>query len=218
MDSNGLIKQPRVKTFSPLLGTVILLSATLVSTRLMADRKSEPLHQPLDTVARHIAGFTGIDNPALKDETLAQLKPTSYLARTYGKPGMQADVFIAFYAQQRAGESMHSPKHCLPGAGWEIWDYGSTDIRAGGQDHRINKYSISKDGTRMLVLYWYQSKNRIIASEYTGKILLARDALLHNSTAGSIVRIIVPDEPGSLQAARAFASELLPQVQRCLGG
>jgi len=70
----------------------------------------------------------------------------------------------------------------------------------------------------MIVLYWYQSKKRIIASEYSGKILLAEDALLQNSTAASIVRIIVPDTSGALEAAAGFASELIPQVERCFRG
>jgi EpsI family protein len=69
----------------------------------------------------------------------------------------------------------------------------------------------------MLVLYWYQSKGRIIASEYTGKLLLARDALLQNSTAASIVRIIVPDQPGALESARELASGVIPQLQRRFG-
>ena len=67
------------------------------------------------------------------------------------------------------------------------------------------------------MLYWYQSKNRIIASEYMGKILLARDTLLQNSTAASIVRIIVPDQPAAFDAARNLASELILEVQRCFG-
>ena len=99
---------------------------------------------------------------------------------------------------------MHSPKHCLPGAGWEIWDYGSLDVAANGRNYTVNNYAIANSGQRMRVLYWYQSKGRIIASEYMGKILLARDALFQNSTAASIVRIIVPDQPGALEAARAL--------------
>jgi hypothetical protein len=70
----------------------------------------------------------------------------------------------------------------------------------------------------MIVLYWYQSKERIIASEYSGKILLAKDALLQNGTAASIVRIIVPDTPGALETASGFAAELIPQVERCFRG
>jgi EpsI family protein len=199
------------------VGTLLVLTATLAASKLTSSRKSDHLVAPLENIDRQLAGFTATDNPALTDGVLGQLKPTSYLSRTYRKPALQADLFISYYAQQRAGESMHSPKHCLPGAGWEIWDYGSTDLHANGRTYTINKYSIANSGQRMLVLYWYQSRDRIIASEYLGKILLARDALMQNSTAASIVRIIVPDQAGALEAARALASEVLPQVQRSFG-
>lgn len=199
------------------IGALLLLSSTLAASRFVAQRVSEPLARPLDEISGQLADFNGVDNPALTDRVLGELKPTSYLSRAYRKEGLTADVFVAFYAQQRAGESMHSPKHCLPGSGWEIWDYGSTEIPANGQSFTVNKYSISNAGQRMLVLYWYQSKDRIIASEYMGKLLLARDALFHNSTAASIVRIIVPDQPGALEDARKLASELIPQVHRSFG-
>jgi EpsI family protein len=200
-----------------LAGTVFLLATTLMASKLTSNRKSEALLQPLDTIDRNIAGFTGRDGAALEKGTLTALRCDAYLTRQYSKANLDADLFIAYYAQQRSGESMHSPKHCLPGAGWEIWDYGSIDIPVGTRNITVNKYSISHESQRMLVLYWYQSKPRIIASEYLGKILLARDALLQDSTAGSIVRIIVPDRPGILEEARGFASQLIPQVQRCFG-
>jgi EpsI family protein len=199
------------------VGTLVLLTATLAAAKLTAHRRTDTLTQPLDSIPRDIRGFVGTENPPLTSGVLRELKSTSYLSRTYVKQGAQADLFIAYYAQQRAGESMHSPKHCLPGSGWEIWDYGSTDVQASGHTFEINKYSIQNGGDRRLVLYWYQSKGRIIASEYFGKILLARDALFQNSTAGTIVRIIVPDQPGALEYARSFASELIPQIQRSFG-
>ncbi len=200
-----------------LVGVFLLLAATLAASKLTSHRKSEALAEPLADVSLHMAGFTGTDNLPLSDDVFAQLRPTSYLSRTYRKPGIQADLFIAYYAQQRAGENMHSPKHCLPGAGWEIWNYGSAEIPENGRRFDVNKYSINHEGDRRLVLYWYQSKTRIIASEYIGKVLLARDALLRNSTAGSIVRIIVPDQPGAFEDARALASELIPRMRRCFG-
>ena len=48
-------------------------------------------------------------------------------------------------------------------------------------------------------------------------MLLARDTLMLNSTAPSIVRIVVPDQPGVSEDARAFASALIPQVKRWFG-
>lgn len=205
------------KSTVPLIGTLILLSGTWAASRLSAHRTPGFLAQPLSTIDLNISGFTGVDNPPLADDVLAQLAPTSYLSRTYRKADLSADLFIAFYAEQRAGESMHSPKHCLPGAGWEIWNYGTAEIPTRQSSVTVNDYSIAREGDHMRVLYWYQSKGRIIASEYTGKLLLARDALTQNSTAASIVRVIVPNKPGAFEQARAFASALIPQVQRCFG-
>jgi EpsI family protein len=199
------------------VGILVLLAATLTASKLTAHRRSDVLAQPLDSISRKIQGFVGTENPPLTAGVLHELKCSSYLSRTYVKPGIQADLFISYYAEQRAGESMHSPKHCLPGSGWEIWDYGKTEVQSNGRSFVVNKYSIANSGERKLVLYWYQSKGRIIASEYMGKLLLARDALFQNSTAASIVRIIVPDQQGALDYARRFASELIPQVQRSFG-
>jgi len=200
-----------------LAAVVILLATTLTASKLTANRKSQSLAQPLDSIDRNIAGFYGSDGAALGEGTLSALRCDAYLARLYKKSDLDADLFIAYYAQQRSGESMHSPKHCLPGAGWEIWDYGSLDIPVNGNSIKVNKYSISHESQRMLVLYWYQSKSRIVASEYLGKVLLARDALFQHSTAGSIVRIIVPDRPGALAEGRSLAAAVIPQVQRCFG-
>jgi EpsI family protein len=200
-----------------LTGTFLVLAATLVASKLTGHRKSEPLVQPLDSISWNISRFVGREKP-YDDDIVNDLRTTSYLSRTYQKPGIQADLFIGFYDQQRAGESMHSPKNCLPGSGWEIWDYGSAQISVDGSMVTVNRYSVSRDTQRMLVLYWYQSKGRIIASEYRAKVLLVRDALFFNSTAGSIVRIIVPDQSGALDEARALAAELIPQVQRSFGG
>ena len=97
-----------------------MLAATLMATKLASNRHPEPLANPLETINRRILDFTGIDNPPLDKGVLRALAPTSYLVRNYSNANLQADLFIAFYAQQRAGESMHSPKHCLPGSGWEI--------------------------------------------------------------------------------------------------
>ena len=197
--------------------TVLLLSATLAGYALSERRKPDFLIQPLETIDQQIAGWqmTGVE--PLTDGVLGRLQLTSYVSRQYDKHGTHLGLFIAFYSQQRAGESMHSPKHCLPGSGWEIWKHDSALVPVGGRQVEINQYSIQNAGQRMLVFYWYQSKRRIIKSEYMGKILLAKDALFEGRTAGSLVRITLPDTPSAPAEATAFASILIPQVQRCFG-
>ena len=207
------MKQPLL----PFAATALLLLGTTLLTGLTARRVAEPLTVPLDRIDSKIEGWTAAGDHTLPAPTLHALDATSYLVRTYHKGTSQLDLFIAFYAQQRAGESMHSPKHCLPGAGWEIWKHDSAFVPVHGTQVEINKYSIQNSGTRMLMFYWYQSKTRIVASEYLGKILLARDTVLSGHTAGSIVRIMLPDTPAASAGGIAFATRLIPEVERCFG-
>jgi len=194
-------------------GVTVLLASTVVASKVAERGQADTLVRPLSAMPRQIAEWRA-ESPddKLSEGTLRVLIPTDYLSRSYRKGGEQLGLFIAFYAQQRAGENMHSPKHCLPGSGWDVWDYGSIDVPVKGARVTINKYSIQNNGERALVLYWYQSRDRVIASEYVGKVLLVRDALFSGRTSGSIVRIVVPDRPGMLEQAVGFASAVIPEV------
>jgi EpsI family protein len=197
--------------------TLVLLLTTLGVSALSERRRPDELAFPLDRIPRSIAGWNTVADVPLTAGVLGRLVPTSYLSRQYQKGDHQLGLFIAFYAQQRAGESMHSPKYCLPGAGWEIWKHDSVAIPVEGRRVNVNQFSIQRSGQRSLAVYWYQSRRRIIASEYLGKLYLVRDALLDGRTAGSIVRITVQDAPGAAEEASTFAAALIPEVQRCFG-
>lgn len=201
----------------PFAATTGLLVGTILVGGMTDRRIPEPLAIPLDRIDSDIAGWTQIEQQQLDAPTLRVLDPTAYLSRTYQKGSSHIGLFIAYYAQQRAGESMHSPQHCLPGAGWEIMKRDSVTIPVGDQRVVVNKYRIENLGTKMLMLYWYQSRSRIVASEYQAKILLVRDTALTGHTAGSIVRVMLPDDEAATNEAVTFASRLIPSVQRCLG-
>jgi len=197
--------------------TVFLLSGTLLASILTERRRSDSLVVPLQKIDSEILGWRSERDEQLTANVIKKLDPTSYLSRRYRKRGADLDLFIAYYAQQRAGEAMHSPKHCLPGAGWEIWKHGSEVVPVEGGQVRVNKYSIANAGQRKLMFYWYQGKDHVVASEYMVKILLVRDSLLTGRSAGSIVRIILPDMPEFSQEGAAFAAQLVGEVRRCFG-
>jgi EpsI family protein len=199
------------------VGVSLLLIATLTASSATSQRRGGSLAADLETVPVQIAGFKGSPNPEMPESVLKQLNATSHISRRYTKGGVNADLFVAFYARQRAGESMHSPRHCLPGAGWEIWNYDTVQIPAAGSSFTVNRYSISHGNDRRVVFYWYQSRERVFASEYWGKLLLARDALFGKSTAAALVRIIVPDQPRAVDDAAAISSEMIVQMRRCFG-
>jgi EpsI family protein len=197
--------------------TVVLLAGTLTVSRLSETHRRDSLDQSLESIPNELSGWTALHSDTLPPGVLEVLKPSTYLSRIYEKRGSQLSLFIAYYAEQRAGESMHSPKNCLPGSGWQIWNFAAAFVPTESGLVKINQYSIQNSGDRRIVLYWYQSKKRVIASEYLGKLLTVRDALLEGKTAGSIVRIILPDKPRAPEEGKAFAAALIPKFQSCLG-
>jgi EpsI family protein len=209
----------RVHSFLPvhLLIVLLLLSATLAASVWADRREPSSLASPLDSIAVQLAGWTAAGDATLKDTIAASLAATSYLSRTYRKGHTQLDMFAAFYAQQRAGDTMHSPKYCLPGGGWEFVDIRAITLDQPGPKITINRAVIQRGGERQFMLYWYQSPTRIVASEYQNKFFLVWDGLVHGNQGGSIVRIMLTDGPGAEAEATNFAAKLIPQMKRSLG-
>lgn len=206
--------KPASLTFNFIV-TVLLLSATAAGLRVSQIRIPGALVQPLETIPSTIGPWSMVSQSELPERILQTLHATSYLERTYRRGHNELGLFIAYYSEQRAGESIHTPKHCMPGGGVEVADIGTVDIPFAGSKATVNKYIVESGGQRLLILYWYHSKSRIVANEYAAKFYLAHDALTRGDTDGSIVRITVRDRPGALQQAVAFATDVLPAVQKC---
>jgi EpsI family protein len=193
-------------------GLLALLSGTLVASNMAPNRNPEPLRAPLDSISIELAGWK---MAAVEELSPRQLTATSYLARTYIKEGQQLGLLIAHHDSHQAGVSEHTPKNCLPGDGWEIWKSGYASIVYDGRPVVVNKYNISRDAQRTVVFYWYQSRSRVIASDFFAKLMLVRDALIEGRTSGSFVRIVMADNPNVISEGLRFAEAVMPQVQRC---
>src|SRR5262245_58089782 len=56
----------------------------------------------------------------IDDMYLDVLKLDDYLMADYVRGGEAVNLFASYYASQRQGESVHSPRSCIPGGGWRI--------------------------------------------------------------------------------------------------
>lgn len=201
----------------------VLLGAT-TGMAYLSHGEATPPAKPLAEFPKKVAGYTQIIDWPLDKETLDILKVTDYIDRGYWQPGMDRNLmtlFIAYFRSQRTGTTIHSPKNCLPGAGWNpvystIYQMQLDD----GRKVPINLYLLRKGLQQQVVLYWYQAHGRIVASEYWGKFYLVYDALRLNRTDAALVRITVPiqndDEAKARERAVAFAKQITSDVDQII--
>lgn len=158
-------------------------------------------------------------DPPMDESILKVLGVDDYLSRAYIQPDRTAvGLYMGFYASQRQGDTIHSPLNCLPGAGWEPVSEGRLTISNAdgrGRDITVNRYIVQKGLERQLVLYWYQSHGRVVASEYWSKLHLIDDAIRLNRTDGSMVRVIAPIHM-SAQDGGAAAERLAEEFVRII--
>jgi EpsI family protein len=161
-----------------------------------------PPASELQALPLQIGDWRGRDEGRLDRETEAILQADSYLLRTYANRSASIGVFVAYYATQRSGHTVHSPLNCLPGTGWEWVDRRRDRVSVGpSHDIEVNRNVARKAGQEDLVYYWYQSRGRAVASEYRNKLLLVQDALTLHRSDGALVRITAPIRPGNAQSA-----------------
>ena len=179
------------------IASVLLASAAIV---LEARNGAEiiPTRPPLGSFPRSLDGWNSTD-VAITQDVLEVLGPGDFLLRNYHHPqdGQNISLFIAYFPSQRAGDTIHSPKNCLPGAGWAPVRSGRIQLNVPGHDlFEVNRYLIAKGSERQLVLYWYWAHDRAVASEYAAKFYLVADAIRMRRTDGALIRLSVPLRPG----------------------
>jgi EpsI family protein len=160
----------------------------------------------------------------LDKDTLEVLKADDLTSRVYQNRdnGRYATLFVAYFETQRTGKSPHSPKNCLPGSGWAETQGGTINIDVPGRSTPItvNRYVVARGDNQSVVLYWYQSRDRVIASEYTAKIYTVLDAIRYNRSDTALVRVVIPvsggDTDRAVETAVSFVKAFFKPLQSYL--
>lgn len=223
---------------SPRYWTVIfllLLAAGALYRR--GDKDLTPVSTPLSQFPVFLGDMSSVERP-IDPEALAILGQGDFLNRVFspGKadpfdkhpdaaaaaagPAELAPVglFIAYFATQRTGQSIHSPQNCLPGSGWSFESSGTTELTdSAGKTSQVGDYVIVNGDQRAEVLYWYQSHGRAIASDYKAKLYMVEDSIRYRRSDAALVRIVTPILRGEArdaahQRAVRFAQRLIPML------
>ena len=208
--------RPKVRVWVP---AVILGAGALLITLGTTRQRAMPLSAPLATIPATLGDYQSQDQ-ALSAEEQRVVGMSSYLLRNFSRGDQPAfSIYVGYYDQQLQGKTIHSPKNCLPGAGWEPLAAGREAIATPTGAATVNRYLLVNRGQRALVYYWYQGRGRIEADEYRVKLQLLRDSALRGRTEEALVRVVVPvtgDEREATALASWVAGQLLPAVGRVL--
>ncbi|HEY1400115.1 MAG TPA: EpsI family protein [Terriglobales bacterium] len=203
---------------------VFVLAATALLLRARPNNEVFPPRTPLSSLPTQLGEWVGEDI-SIDQQTLDILGAGEFLNRNFAKPGEPqnwVDLLIAYFPSQKAGDTIHTPNHCLLGAGWVPLRREVVQLpRADGTSFPANRavWVTPKAGERELVIYWFQAHDRVVASEYWSKYYLVADSIRMNRSDGALVRLITPmhgQESADAAQARLWGlgSQLVPQLNR----
>ena len=184
-----------MRTWTRAVVSCALLLAALGLLHLRSQGEAVPIRKSFDDFPAAIGEWQGREATIFEIDVLNILKVSDSLMRRYTDPsGRSLWLYIGYWASQRKGAQIHSPKNCLPGGGLEPVEasFLTIPLPAPHAPITVNRYLIQKDRDMQIVLYWYQSQGKAVARETTAKVEMVRNAMLRNRTGGALVRVTSP--------------------------
>lgn len=180
-----------------------------------------PLNRPLENFPREIGGWKVLSEGRFDAPTLAVLRPTDYLSRTYiDRDKSQVRLYIGYHGGGEGSGEIHSPKHCLPGSGWYEVSSTPLQIKLEGETISVVKAIYQKGEQREVFFYWFQIRDHTVNNEYRLKLEQVASSFLSRRRDASFVRISVPgnreDEALALTIAQNFTHEVFPLLRQFL--
>jgi EpsI family protein len=186
------------------VAAVLLLEAAAFYAFAMR-RETTPPVAPLVLFPSVVGDWLIFRDFPLDQEVLDVLKADDTLNRFYVNQSTKqlAGLYIAYFRTQRYGQAPHSPKNCLPGAGWEPVkeDFLSLGVPGWEAPITVNRYVVQHGDDKSVTLYWYQSHNRVIATEYAAKFWAVADSIRYQRSDTALVRVMVPVGPAGIDVA-----------------
>jgi EpsI family protein len=208
-----------MKNFRYILTIVILLAAVAANYYFSKPDISMP-RKSLAEFPKVLGDWIAISEQKIEGRSMEILQVDDYFMRNYrNSKGEVIGFYIGYFKSQKEGKGIHSPRQCLPGAGWVPVNTEVYQMAVPGHNPEIvpvNKFIMGKGLNRQLYLFWYHGRGRIYASEYWNKIYLIWDGLTMKRTDGALVRVnnpIIGNTEDALKTQSNFIQLFLPLLK-----
>jgi exosortase D (VPLPA-CTERM-specific) len=196
LDLGGIERKPRKIPVTFITAVAALLLVT--STKLLLPERQDNIPDRKDFIEfpLKIGEWQG-DKKVMEVKFINALKFEDYFMANFTSDDGFLELYIAYYESQRKGEAAHSPRSCLPGAGWVIdnrkqlkIDY--TELNGQEKVANINRMLVKRGDARYLMYYWFKQRNRQLSNEYLVKWYIFWDGVTQNRTDGALIRVMYP--------------------------
>jgi EpsI family protein len=201
----------------------IILSVFLITQAVgifLLPKTDAPIQTvPLELLPTQVDNWQMTAEFPMDPEIQAQLQADDSLNRMYAGPNGSVNLFIAYFLTQRTGKKPHSPKNCFPGQGWEpIRSDIVTIPLANNRAIEVNHYLLQKGPLKSMVFYWYQSNERVIASEYDARLYTVLDSIQKRRSDTALVRVMINlppsgDERDAYRVLTQFVHSMFPKIK-----
>jgi EpsI family protein len=204
--------------------SVVLIGAT-VFVNTLDKGMNVPISVSLDTFPRQIGEWTFLNSRSLPERVEDKLGVDDYLEWDYVSPaGNVANLYVSYFSSME-GKGFHSPRNCMPGAGWDVASLNPLVLETHHSkkaEVEINEMILQKGIERQVVLYWYQCRGRFVRSEYMEKMYQVLDSILKRRTDGAFIRIMAPvrgiDTDHTTKHLAGFAEQVIPILDQYVPG
>ncbi len=184
-----------MKNIRYVLTIVVLIAAAILNYYFSKPDVSLP-RKNLAEFPKSLGDWTVVSDHEIDKQSMEILQVDDYFMRNYrNSAGETVGLYIGYFKSQREGKGIHSPRQCLPGAGWVPVDTSVYRMKVPSHNPetiQVNKFVMGKGLDRQLYFFWYHGRGRIYASEYWNKIYLIWDGLTKKRTDGALVRVNGP--------------------------
>jgi len=204
---------------------IAILAMTVSIHSLVDFREKQPISRPFNEFPLLIGEWKGT-REFMDQKFLDVLEPTDYVAINYSKhDSPSVNIYVAYYASQQKGKSIHSPETCLPGTGWCFNQAGSVTIPLPGNNTAfpVMRALITKEEQKQLVYFWFSERGRILTNAYEMKMYNFWDAVIKKRTDGAMVRVITPVSSSEMtedadKRLRSFIQDIAPTLNEFIPG
>ncbi len=205
-----------------LAGFVLVLLVTPYFATLSERTEVAPKRQSFINFPLRFNGWIGRES-ALEKDIIDRLEFSDYIMADYhlNNDPISVNFYSAWYASQKKGASIHSPRSCIPGGGWRIESLDQIDLAnlkdVDGQPLRVNRAVIRKGDTANIVYYWFEGRGRDITNEYMEKWYIFWDSLTRSRSDGALIRLVTTAPDGASiaeadQRLQKFLKDFYPLI------